>query len=73
MKRLAFILTIITVGVWSYLIGTILPAVVNTTPSIVEFLHEHDRGCSSIVRRDDKLICEIIMESEDDPIYIVKY
>lgn len=76
MYNVAWTLALLSVGVWSYVIGTIMPQV-QTLSTLEEertaYIVSQDHGCDDIIRTTDgRLVCEVALTHEDDAIFIIK-
>lgn len=77
MNKLNLVLVVLGVAMWSYILGTLTPAVRNETTieqDAIRYMVAHDRGCSDIIKvpYSDGVICETHMNSEDDALFVVK-
>lgn len=74
--HLLYALGIMAVAVWAYTIGSLTPQVYRLSePDIHQYILDHNTGCDDInynPKVEQKLVCEVFMQAEDDQIYIIK-
>ena len=67
---LLVILLIVTAGVVGYSMGQMTDSI--TYEEVDQYITAHDSGCNDIVAKDNKVVCEVDMQHEDDAVFIIK-